>query len=68
MKLYGVDFKEYVCGGIGNCKLSLVGSETLLFYSESEMLKKVAELKNNNCIGEIKPFITHIVNKEKYEI
>ena len=67
MKLYGLDYNMYVCGGIGNRKFQLMGSETLLFYSESEMLDAVAKLKSDCTIGEIKPFVTYITKKEKYE-
>lgn len=67
MKLFGIDFNKYACGGLGNQKLQLMESKTLLFCSESEMLNKVAELKNESTIGEIKPFVTYIVNKESYK-
>lgn len=59
-KLYGIDYNVYVCGGIGNHKLQLWDKETVIFYTESEMLRKVAELKENSSVGEIKPFITSI--------
>jgi len=67
MKLYGTDYNTYACGGIGNCKLRHSGSKTVLFYSEIEMLNMVAELKKESTVGEIKPFVTYITNKEKYE-
>ncbi len=66
-KLYGIDYNIYVCGGIGNYKLQIADSKTVFFYTESEMLRKVAELKENNSIGEIKPFITE-VKKIEYKL
>jgi len=41
MKLYGIDYNTYACGGIGNCKLRHMGSKTVLFYSEIGMLNMV---------------------------
>lgn len=67
MKLFGIDFNKYACGGIGNHKLMLMGRDTLLFYSESEMLEMVATMKKDCTIGEIKPFITYVINKEEYK-
>jgi hypothetical protein len=67
-KLYGIDFNKYICGGIGNAKLGKIGNETILFYTESEMLKALAELKESgNTVGEINVFTTPIVRTE-YEI
>lgn len=59
-KLYGVDYNIYVTGGIGNPKLALHRNETVIFYTESEMLREVAKLKENYSIGEIRPFVTDI--------
>lgn len=67
MRLYGIDYNQYATGGIGNQKLMLMGNKTLLFYTESEMLNMLAELKKNYGAGEIEPFTTPIV-KEKYVI
>lgn len=66
-KLYGIDYNKYVCGGIGSPKLALYGSDRELFYSESEMLKRLSELKSDITCGDFGVFITNIV-KEKYEI
>lgn len=68
MKLYGIDYNTYACGGIGNQKLRFMGRKTLLFYSESEMLNMIADLKKESTVGEIKPFVTYIINKEEYKI
>jgi hypothetical protein len=59
-KLYGIDYNIYACGGIGTAKIMRIDSETVLFYTESEMLKALADLKKENMIGEIKVFITPI--------
>lgn len=66
-RLYGIDYNIYACGGIGNQKLQIADRKTTIFYTESEMLKMVAELKQNKSIGEIKPFITDI-NRIEYRI
>ena len=66
-KLYGIDYNTYVCGGIGTTKLMKISCETLLFYTEYEMLKALAELKKENTIGEIKVFITPI-NRMEYKL
>lgn len=66
-KLYGIDYNFYACGGIGNNKLQLMGRKSVIFYTESEMLKMVADLKEDRSIGEIKPFITDI-NRVEYRI
>jgi hypothetical protein len=63
-KLYGIDYNIYVCGGIGNYKLQIADSKTVFFYTESEMLRQIAELKENCSVGEIKPFITEIKRVE----
>jgi hypothetical protein len=65
--LYGIDYNFYACGGIGNPKLMKMGSKTVFFYTESEMLKVIAELKEDHTVGEIKPFITDI-NRMEYKI
>ena len=38
-KIYGIDYSIYVCGGIGKPKIKKIGENTLLFCTESEMLK-----------------------------
>lgn len=63
-KLYGIDYNTYVCGGIGNYKLNIADSKTVFFYTESDMLRKVAELKEDYSIGEIRPFITEVKRTE----
>jgi len=63
-KIYGIDYNRYVCGGIGNKKLALIERETVLFIKESEMLKALAEMKGNYCIGEIEVFESEIDRKE----
>ena len=63
-KLYGIDYNTYACGGIGSSKLCKMGNETVFFYKESEMLKTLAELKDNNCVGEISVFTTPIYRIE----
>jgi hypothetical protein len=66
-KLYGIDYNFYATGGIGNQKLMKMGSKTIFFYTESEMLKVLAELKDDYSVGEIRPFITDI-NRVDYKI
>ena len=66
-KIYGIDYNVYVCGGIGNPKIKKIGENTLLFYTESEMLKTLAELKEDRTVGEIKVF-TSTLNREEYKI
>ncbi|MED3562346.1 hypothetical protein [Bacillus xiapuensis] len=66
-KLYGIDYNFYATGGIGNQKLMKMGCKTIFFYTESEMLKVFAELKEDYAVGEIKPFITDI-NRIEYNI
>lgn len=66
-RLYGIDYNLYATGGIGNQKLMKMGSKTIFFYTESEMLKILAELKENYSVGEINPFITDI-NRVEYKI
>jgi len=63
-KLYGIDYNIYVCGGIGTAKIMKTGCNTVLFYTESEMLKMLAELKKDNMVGEIKVFVTPICRME----
>jgi len=65
-KLYGIDYHTYVCGGIGCAKLMPLGEVRELFYTESEMFKRLSELKSNNCFDRFELFTTNIV-KEKYE-
>ena len=65
-KIYGIDYSIYVCGGIGKPKIKKIGENTLLFCTESEMLKALAELKAYRTVGEIKPFISTI-NREEYK-
>ncbi|PLR99562.1 hypothetical protein [Bacillus sp. T33-2] len=66
-KLYGIDYNVYVCGGIGDQKLQIADRKTVFFYTESEMLRNIAELKENYSIGEIKPFSTN-VTRDEYKI
>ena len=66
-KLYGIDYHTYVCGGIDTAKLMPLGEVRELFYSESEMFKRLSELKSNNCCDKFELFTTSIV-KEKYKI
>jgi len=66
-KIYGIDYSIYVCGGIGKPKIKKIGENTLLFCTESEMLKALAELKADHTVGEIKPFVSTI-NREEYKI
>lgn len=44
-KIYGIDYNSYLCAGIGNPIKLQLGENTLLFCTESEMLKALAELK-----------------------
>jgi len=44
-KLYGIDYKTYACGGLGNAKLLFTGDNRVLFTNESDMLKELAQLK-----------------------
>lgn len=62
--IYGIDYNTYVCGGIRDTKLVLLGSKTVLFYKESEMLTELVKLKEDHCVGEIKVFISPIVRSE----
>ncbi len=66
-KIFGIDYNLYACGSIGGHKLVKMGQETRLFYTVSEMLKMIAELKKDNIVGEIKPFIAKL-NREDYRI
>ena len=66
-KVYGIDYNLYICRGIGGTKIKKLGEHTLLFYTEPEMLKTLAELKADHTVGEIKPFVS-IINREEYEI
>ena len=66
-KLYGIDYNTYACGGIGCAKLMPLGEVRELFYTESEMFKRLSELKSNNCCDKFELFTTNII-KEKYEI
>jgi hypothetical protein len=66
-KLYGIDYNTYICGGIGDVKLYQMGSKTVFFYNEKEMLKVLADLKSDHTIGQIKVFVTSI-NRMPYEI
>jgi len=66
-KLYGIDYNTYVCGGIGMKKLMPLGEVRELFYTESEMLKRLSELKANCYCNKFELFTTEIV-KEKYNI
>lgn len=68
MKLYGIDYNSYMCAGLGNKYRHLIKQCTLIFQNEIEMLKKVTELKQDATKGEVRPFITYITEKEKYEI
>lgn len=65
--LYGIDYDAYACGGIANQKLMFMGSKTLFFVKESEMLKEVARLKEECTADNIVPFVTTI-NREEYKI
>lgn len=63
--IYGIDYITYACGGIGNARLAINSYERELFYTESEMLKRLSELKKEgNLIGDIKLFINNITEKE----
>ena len=66
-KIYGIDYNSYLCAGIGNPIKLQLGENTLLFCTESEMLKVLAELKADHTVGEIKPFVSTI-NREEYKI
>lgn len=66
-KLYGIDYSTYVTGGINNMKLRCTGSNTIFFYTESEMLEALVELKEDYTVGEIVPFVTPII-REEYQI
>jgi len=44
-----------------------LGEVRELFYTESEMFKRLSKLKTNNCCDKFELFTTNIV-KEKYEI
>ena len=63
-KIYGIDYNTYDCGGINNVKIFRMDKATLLFDKESEMLKELAELKNNHGVGEISVFESQIVRNE----
>lgn len=65
--IYGLDYNKYCCGGVGNPKICKVGCETVLFSSESDMLKTLADLKKDGTIGEIKVF-TSRVERQEYKI
>jgi hypothetical protein len=66
-QLYGIDYDTYYCGGIGNVKLKHAGKKTVLFYTESDMLKTLADLKKDYTVDNISVFITPI-NRMDYKI
>jgi len=66
-KIYGIDYNSYLCAGIGNPIKLQLGENTLLFTTESEMLKALEELKADHTVEEIKPF-TSTINREEYKI
>ncbi len=66
-KLYGIDYNTYACGGIGDKKIAKLNTETTLFLTETDMLKALIELKENHCVGEVRPFTTEI-NREQYRL
>jgi hypothetical protein len=66
-KLLGIDYDTYCCGGIGNVKLVHTGENTIFFYTESEMLKTLADLKKDHTVGNILVFVTPI-NRMDYKI
>lgn len=68
MKLYGIDFNRYACGGAGNKKLQIIRSHSLLFHTEVEMLKKILELKEDFTVGEIEPYTAFLAFKEEYRL
>ena len=66
-KLYGLDYNRYVCGGIGNAKIKKIGEQRELFYTESEAIKRLSELKEEVVYGDFELFTTKI-NKKPYKI
>lgn len=62
--LYGVSYNIYATGGIGNRNLMVLENKTELFVAESDMLRRVASLKNEKCIGEIEPFVESVSKSE----
>lgn len=65
--LYGIDYTTYICGGIGLHKIQIQSYETELFYKESDMIKRLAELKEKECVDDIQLFATNII-RDKYKI
>jgi len=66
-KLYGIDYKTYACGGIGNTKLCFTGDNRILFTNESDMLEELAQLKKECTCDNFELFTTKII-KEEYKI
>lgn len=65
--LYGIDYNNYVCGGMGWKKLAVLSSLTEVFYTESQMLERLSELKEENAFGDFKLFTTEI-NRDEYTL
>lgn len=66
-QIYGIDYKAYICGGLGNAKIMYNGKRRELFETETDMLKRLAELKTSNCNDEFELFISKII-KEEYKL
>jgi len=66
-KLYGIDYKTYACGGIGNAKLCFTGDNRELFYTEADMLEKLSQLKRE-CTCDNFELFTTTITKEKYNL
>lgn len=63
-KIYGIDYDIYVCDGYSGVKLDKISNNTLIFNNEYDMLQTLAELKTNNHIGNVKPFVASIQREE----
>jgi hypothetical protein len=58
--LFGIDYDTYYCGGIGNKIRIPHGKNTVIFYTESDMLKTLADLKKDYTVDIISVFTTPI--------
>lgn len=67
-KVFGIDYSYYAGGGSPSRKLgSSLGDDREMFFTETDMMERALELKENYLIGDIELFTTNII-KEEYEL
>ena len=65
--LYGVDYNPVTVNKKNNTILFVDGTITDLYTSEKELVSRLAELQNDDCIINIKPFVAEL-QKQEYKL